>query len=177
MTATEPVQGGPYPEPTDPPDGPNQLKAIVDWAASRSVMRFASDVARDAAITSPVAGMKAITGTGATLVEWIHDGSSWVERWSASSGRPYRMETGTASIPVSGTPRNGSGTVTLTPGRFTQAPFIFMTPAQAIWSVAAVGATTTDFTGYVRDATGSSGASSVTVRWLAVQATPTAAAG
>lgn len=55
--ATEPIQGGPYPAPADSPDGPSQMKGIVDWSAVRSVMRFASAAARDAAIPSPVSGM------------------------------------------------------------------------------------------------------------------------
>lgn len=76
MTATEPVQGGPYPLPADPPDGPNQMAAIVTWAAGRTVMRFATTAARDAALPTPTAGQLAyITGTG---VLQFYSGSTWV---------------------------------------------------------------------------------------------------
>lgn len=57
MPSTEPIQSGPYPVPADAPDGPTQMLAIVNWAASRTVMRFASTVARDAALPTPVDGM------------------------------------------------------------------------------------------------------------------------
>lgn len=79
--ATEPLQGGPYPIATDVPDGPAQIKAVVDWAASRSVMRFATTAARDAALVAAgvaaVDGMIAVTGTGANLVVWVYRGG-WV---------------------------------------------------------------------------------------------------
>lgn len=77
MPTTEPIQGGPYPVPTDAPDGPNQMAALAGWAAGRLVMRFASPAARDAAITSPVEGMVAMTGTAATLTEWTYQSGGW----------------------------------------------------------------------------------------------------
>lgn len=77
MPVTEPIQAGPYPEPSDPPDGPNQMAALAVWAAGRLVMRFASPAARDAAITSPVEGQEAFTGTGATSVKWRRVGTRW----------------------------------------------------------------------------------------------------
>ncbi len=42
---------------------------------------FDTEAARDAAIAAPVAGMKAVTGTGATLVEWVYSGTTWVRGW------------------------------------------------------------------------------------------------
>lgn len=77
MTAFEPLQAGPYPEPTDPPDGPNQLAALAVWAAGRLVMRFATTTTRDAAITSPVEGMRCVTGSGATLTDWQYRSGAW----------------------------------------------------------------------------------------------------
>lgn len=77
MTAFEPLQAGPYPEPTDPPDGPNQLAALATWAAGRLVMRFATTTTRDAAITSPVEGMRCVTGSGATLTDWQYRDGAW----------------------------------------------------------------------------------------------------
>lgn len=75
--ATEPIQAGPYPAPTDAPDGPNQMSAIVTWAAGRTVMRFASTTARDAAIPTPTEGMEAFTGTGGTAVKWLYFDAAW----------------------------------------------------------------------------------------------------
>lgn len=77
MTTTEPIQGGPSPEPSDSPDGPNQLAAITAWAAGRLWMRFASPSARDVQITSPVEGMHCTTGTGATQIDWAYRGGQW----------------------------------------------------------------------------------------------------
>lgn len=78
MTATEPIQGGPYPVPSDPPDGPNQMSALATWAAGRLVMRFASTTTRDTAIPVPTDGMLAMTGTGSNLRVWIGHGGAWV---------------------------------------------------------------------------------------------------
>lgn len=80
--ATEPIQSGPYPVPADPPDGPNQMNAIVVWAAGRLNMRFASTAARDAAIPAPTAGMECTIGTGAAQIKYLHDGTAWKQIWS-----------------------------------------------------------------------------------------------
>lgn len=77
MSAVEPVQSGPYPTPTDAPDGPSQMAAIATWAAGRLWMRFASTAARDAAIAAPVEGMHCTTGTGATQQDWAYRGGTW----------------------------------------------------------------------------------------------------
>ncbi len=71
--ATEPIQGGPYPVPADPPDGPNQMSAIVTWAASRVVMRFASIAARTAALPAPTIGMLChLASDGGTSENGLH---------------------------------------------------------------------------------------------------------
>jgi len=77
MTSFEPVQAGPYLIPSDPPDLANISKAIVDWAALRSNMRFASTTARDATIPSPVEGMECVTGTGAAMIKWLYFNAAW----------------------------------------------------------------------------------------------------
>lgn len=85
--ATEPIQALPYPSPSDAPDGPNQIKALADAVVTRTVMRFASTSARDVAVTSPVEGMIAVTGTGATLQTWQYRSAAWsditVRPWAA----------------------------------------------------------------------------------------------
>lgn len=82
--ATEPIQSGPYPVPADPPDGPNQMSAIVTWAAGRLVMRFASAAARTAALPNPTAGMLTSIGTGTALVVSVYNGADWQPVWSDS---------------------------------------------------------------------------------------------
>lgn len=76
--ANEPIQGLPYPLPSAVPDVPTDVKALADAVAGRLVMRFATTAARDAAITAPVSGMKAVIGSGAALTEYTHNGTSWV---------------------------------------------------------------------------------------------------
>jgi hypothetical protein len=76
MTSFEPVQAGPYLIPSDAPDLANISKAIVDWAAPRSNMRFASTAARDAAIPSPVEGM--VSWLNDTNRLYVHTGTAWV---------------------------------------------------------------------------------------------------
>lgn len=102
MTSTEPIQAGPYPEPSDPPDGPNQMAAIVTWAATRSVMRFASVAARDAAITSPVEGMVAVTGTGPGQQEWRYVAGDWLNVTTGPWQQYTPTLTGSTTDPILG---------------------------------------------------------------------------
>jgi len=76
MTSFEPVQAGPYLAPSDPPDLANISKAIVDWAAPRGNMRFASSTARAAAIPAPVGGMVSWLSDVNQL--YVHNGTAWV---------------------------------------------------------------------------------------------------
>ncbi|QIK82387.1 hypothetical protein [Sanguibacter sp. HDW7] len=48
--ATTTIQPLPYPLPGDPADGPAQIKALAEAVEGRTVMRFASLAARDAAL-------------------------------------------------------------------------------------------------------------------------------
>ena len=75
--ATEPIQALPYPEPSDAPDGPNQIKALVDAVAPLLNLEYADTTARDAAVTSPVEGMRCATGSGATMVWWRYHNGAW----------------------------------------------------------------------------------------------------
>jgi len=76
MTSFEPVQAGPYLAPSDPPDLANISKAVVDWAATRIVMRFASAAARAAAVPTPVEGM--VSWLNDTNQLYVHNGTGWV---------------------------------------------------------------------------------------------------
>jgi len=101
MTSFEPVQAGPYLTPSDPPDLANISKAVVDWAAGRLNMRFATTAARDAAIPAPVEGMYCITGTGATLVRWLYVSAAWfdIRPTGITMGTPTTTATnGTTSV-------------------------------------------------------------------------------
>ncbi len=89
--ANEPIQGGPYPEPIDPPDGPGQMSAIVGWAAGRSVMRFASIAARDAALPAPVDGM--VCFVAADSGYYVRVDGEWRVLW---------QDTGWVAITVAG---------------------------------------------------------------------------
>lgn len=122
--ATEPIQSGPYPVPADPPDGPNQMSAIVTWAAPRLVMRFASAAARTAAIPAPTAGMLTHLASDRTL--YLHDGTDWQPIWEKPSTTRMPSPTGWVStldldrvgklIVASGalTPATTPGAITLT---------------------------------------------------------------
>jgi len=102
MTSFEPVQAGPYLLPSDPPDLANISKAVVDWAAPRGNMRFASTAARDAAIPSPVEGMECVTGTGAAMVKWLYFNAAWfnitVCPWTAWTPTITGLTVGNGSV-------------------------------------------------------------------------------
>lgn len=59
--SNEPLQGGPYPPSSNAVNVPGDIQAVVNWAAPKAVMTFASAAARTAAFTaaaiSPAAGM------------------------------------------------------------------------------------------------------------------------
>lgn len=77
MTAYDPLQDIPFPEPGDPPDGPNQFAALVDAVAGRLAMRFGSEAERDARVTFPADGMLATTGNGSTSTLWMYRNGAW----------------------------------------------------------------------------------------------------
>lgn len=80
--AYEPLQSLPYPGSDVIPDGPAQIKALADAVVKKLTMVFASTAARDAAFAAasvtPSVGMKCVIGSGASMVEYVHDGTNWV---------------------------------------------------------------------------------------------------
>lgn len=74
MSTTTALNGLPIPQATDPADIPTAFANLAAAVDSRLVMRFASTSARDAVITSPIAGMLAFVGNGYTY----YTGSAWV---------------------------------------------------------------------------------------------------
>jgi len=103
--ATEPIQALPYPEPSDAPDGPNQIKALVDAVAPRLNTVYADTTARDAAILTPTEGTEAFTGTGATAAKWRYEGSDWrtvsANRISTKVTSPVSIGTGATTMSTS----------------------------------------------------------------------------
>lgn len=75
MTAS-PILAWPLPAASDAPDGPAQMLALATAAEKYAVMRFASTIARDAAIPAPVNGMVCLTTDYGIL--WRRTASAWV---------------------------------------------------------------------------------------------------
>lgn len=178
MPATEPIQGGPYPEPSDPPDGPNQMSALAVWAAGRLVMRFATPAARDAAIISPVAAMRAVTGTGATQVDWIYSGTEWIRVW-APGAVPYATAAGAVVVVGAGT-ADATAAITFPAGRFSVAPLVVcdgVTSTTQALVASALSISTSGATVRLRIVTAATFNSNYGVTWQAVQMTAASAAG
>src|SRR5690606_41246087 len=73
----EPLQGGPYPDPDDDNDIPNDLRQIVEWAAERTVMRITDEAERDALLPTPTEGQLCVTNQGTALQVWVYANSDW----------------------------------------------------------------------------------------------------
>lgn len=84
MSTSSPLQNLPIPESTDAANAPAQISALAQAAEKKLVMTFASESARDAAITSPVQGMTCFI-TGADIYT-TRIGSAWI-KWSPEAPR------------------------------------------------------------------------------------------
>lgn len=82
----------PYPQSSDTPDVPRDIQALasaVDTKLLQTVRTFATTAARDAAITSPTAGMVAyIDSNDVNEGLYVHNGTSWRKGpgWNAPWG-------------------------------------------------------------------------------------------
>lgn len=76
-------QGIPIASPTDPPDIPAAVQAVVTGLTPRGIMRFTSASQRNATLTSPVGGMAAFLTTEKLLT--MYDGTAWVVIAAGSS--------------------------------------------------------------------------------------------
>src|SRR5699024_1015872 len=74
----EPIQGGPYPLLSDAANVPDDIKKVVDWAAPKMNMTFASTGERDAQVPSPTEGMECFVGAGSTAVKYIYGSGAWI---------------------------------------------------------------------------------------------------
>src|SRR5690606_4490845 len=95
----EPLQGGPYPDPDDDNDIPNDLRQIVEWAAERSVMRFTDEAERDSLLPTPTEGQLCVTDQGTALRVWVYANSDWREVMVGSIPGGRLTATGSQTIP------------------------------------------------------------------------------
>lgn len=94
--ANEPIQGLPYPELTGvPPNVPEHIKALADAVAPRTVMRFASLAARDAALPTPVDGM--VCYVAADNGYYARVGGQWRRVLSDTDWQPLTLQNGWAT--------------------------------------------------------------------------------
>ncbi|MEV7285465.1 hypothetical protein AB0O01_13000 [Streptomyces sp. NPDC093252] len=107
MTLYTPLNGLPYPQPSDTADLPLHLQSLATGIDSRTVLRYPNAADRDAAVTTPVAGMVAWLSTPGTLS--YHTGTQWIALGAWSTYSPAWTATTT-------NPSIGDGTLT---GRYT----------------------------------------------------------
>lgn len=98
---TTPIGGAPYPAGADADDVPANLQALAVWASTNVAMRFADSAGRDAAVTSPVAGMLAWLDDPGCLT--LRTASGWVVAWAPISWATISLASGFTSY--SGTPQ------------------------------------------------------------------------
>lgn len=75
MTAYTPLNGLPYPQPTDTANLPVHLQSLAEGIDGRTVMRFGSAGQRDTIVTTPARGMVAWLDTPGQLTHYT--GSAW----------------------------------------------------------------------------------------------------
>jgi hypothetical protein len=92
---TTPIGGAPYPSGADTDNVPADMQALAVWASTRVTMRFADAAARDAAITSPVAGMVAWLSTPGSLT--VRTASAWRTIWAPLSWSNISLASGFTS--------------------------------------------------------------------------------
>ncbi|MFE6484701.1 hypothetical protein ACFVGN_17435 [Streptomyces sp. NPDC057757] len=83
MTLYTPLGNLPYPQPTDTANLPLHLQSLAEGIDGRTVLRYATAADRDAAVTTPVAGMVAWLTTPGTLSYFT--GAAWTTlgAWNA----------------------------------------------------------------------------------------------
>lgn len=157
MAATS-IAALPYPALTDTPNGAAQIQSLAQAVDTVVIPRFATTAARDAAITSPVAGQECWTTTPATF--WHYSGTAWVPR----------AQRGTTAVALSGV---AAVTGTVTYGyAFPVAPTINLV-SLTIGSSTDSGVnptttpTTTGFSWRAWTRSGGNGAASGTLHWYA----------
>lgn len=92
---TTPIGAAPYPAGTSADNVPSDLQALAVWASTRVNMKFADAAARDAAITSPTAGMIAWLDTPGSVT--VRTASAWTTLWSAVTWTDITLSSGYAT--------------------------------------------------------------------------------
>lgn len=97
---TTPLASLPYPDLTDPPNGPAQFLAALAAAEKQEVLRFTTAAARNSAITSPVAGMMAYLTTTDELTlyrsgGWTVVAAPWASYAPTLGGTGWAIGNGT----------------------------------------------------------------------------------
>lgn len=109
--------GLPYPLGTDAADGPDAIKDLADAVGPYLNKSYATAAARDGLIPAPIAGM----------IAFLLDTGTW-SGYGGDAYRPFPFAVGVATCTVSGTgAASYSNTFTWPAGRFTAAPFSFIT--------------------------------------------------
>ncbi|MFI9153776.1 hypothetical protein [Streptomyces sp. NPDC053367] len=103
MTLYTPLSGLPYPQPTDTANLPLHLQSLAEGIDNRTILRYATAANRDAAVTTPVAGMVAWLSTPGTLT--YYTGSAWIALGAWNAYTPVWTADTTA-------PSIGNGTLT-----------------------------------------------------------------
>lgn len=75
--ANEPIQGGPYPVQSDAANVPSDIRNVVDWAAPKLNMTFATEGERDALIPAPSDGMMCTIGSGSAAEAQVYIDGAW----------------------------------------------------------------------------------------------------
>ncbi|WP_102508078.1 hypothetical protein [Sanguibacter massiliensis] len=139
--ATTTIQPLPYPAPGDAPDIPRDLKALAEAVEDRTIMRFATTAARDAAIPSGRRMRGMVAYVEATATTYIYDqGGWWVlwrrPAWVQAQGTDVQYtrvgQTVTVAVDISGASGLTGDVVTLNGG----APVL---PAEAVPAMESYG--------------------------------------
>lgn len=99
---TTPIGGAPYPTGADADNVPSDIMALAVWASTNGVMRFADAAARDAAVTSPDAGMVAWLDTPGSLT--VRTALAWKTVWAPLNWTNISLQSGFTSY--SGVPQS-----------------------------------------------------------------------
>lgn len=185
MTSFEPVQAGPYLLPSNPPDLAAISKAIVDWAAPRINMRFASAAARAAAVPVPLEGM--VSWLADVNALYVYNGAAWVppSALERPGTTPFAQAAGSVSLAGTAVAAGGAVSVVISfpVGRFTVVPLLQASMGvapggAALLTLHASASSTTNATIYLYNASGAVQTwVAMAITWSAVQMTSAAAAG
>ncbi len=91
-----PLASYPYPDLTDPPDGPGQFLAALAAAERRDVLGYADAAARNAAIVSPTDGMLVYLSTP-KVYTW-YDGTTWQGEWASYTPTSANLTVGNGAL-------------------------------------------------------------------------------